>query len=307
LWVDQVGQRGPFEWIRGLPAQETKNSKDMNNQRKKKNAFTLIELLVVIAIIAILAAMLLPALARAKARAQRINCTNNLKQIGLAFKTRLIDDQDRYAMAVPTTEGGPPMGGTTFAGTTCAANNTMGTPATQVYAVFGVLSNECSTPKILVCPSDERLTHTNFNMNAPGNPGAAVASTYNATWTAPGGNGQFFQNAYISYFLGKDAVETNPQMFLSGDRNINGYINSPAPPATFPNNGYGNTAGSSCAMSTNANGNIVWTDKQHQKNGNVLLADGSVQQLSSSRLRTQLSTTGDTTTANLGANTLCFP
>jgi prepilin-type processing-associated H-X9-DG protein len=187
-----------------------------NSRRFTSSGFTLVGLLVIVAVIAILAAMLLPALASAKKKAQRINCVNNLKQNGLAFRIWEGDNNDKYPMSVVQDSGTPE----------------------RVAHYFQVMSNELSTPKILICPADTRNAAVNFAR---------------------------LKNQNISYFIGLEAADAFPQRLLDGDRNITG--------SAEPENGIlqlvpGGAAGWTAAIHNNS-GNVGLADGSVQQCSNA--------------------------------------
>ena len=114
--------------------------------RCSKPAFTLIELLVVIAIIAILAAMLLPALSRAKMKAQSIPCMNNSKQLALGWRMYADDNRDRLPYVVGSANGRPDW---------CPGdiNTAAGNDVTNI--TLSVLFPYIKSPKVWVCPGDK--------------------------------------------------------------------------------------------------------------------------------------------------------
>ena len=213
---------------------------------RSRAGVTLLEVLAAVAVVAVLFGLVLPALNQKRRISNRINCIKCLKDVGLAFNSFARDNTNTFPFQISTNLGG--------------TREWNGNPS-LAWRQFAVISNELSTPIIVSCPLDSERRETR-------------------EW------GQFTNNSHLSYFVGINANQENPQSILAGDRNL-----------TLGGNSLRNQV---VTFPTNAA--VGFDGRIHRFAGNIAMGDGSVQQVTSSRLAEQFHATALTMT-----NTLSVP
>jgi prepilin-type processing-associated H-X9-DG protein len=198
---------------------------------RKVCGLTLIEVLIVIAVVVILGVLGIGGLHMAKSNGMRVACLNNLKQLDVAFRLWSDDHTNLYPMNLSTNLGG----------------TREFIDAGETYLHLLPMSNELSTPYFLHCPADSgsgRIHASMFSSSVyPGVPEAVP----------------FTGNINLSYFIGVDVTPNQPEMVISGDRNLtlNGTSLSPG------------------LHSFRTNDLVGWSSEMHKNQGNVLFVDGS--------------------------------
>jgi len=221
------------------------------------HALTRTDVVVIVFVVVILATLLIPLLRGARQGALAINCFSNLRAVVFSVRIWEGDNNNFYPMAVSVTNGG--------AMELIVTGN--------VAACFSVLTNELSTPRILVCPADtEHATATNF---------------------------ETLNNSKISYFIGIDPTnDANPGAILMGDDNFE-IAGSSVKSGVLPLSANVPVEWSSGRHVRFWSG--FWTPARTRFKGNIAFADGSALDESSSGLQEALQETG------LATNRLAIP
>jgi len=182
-----------------------------------------------------------------------MTCNNNLKQIGLSFRQWALDNGDKFPMQVSTTNWG--------------TLEWVGNGPT--YFHFLVMSNELNTPKLLFCPEESDSNRR-------------PAVTFGSAAGLGIGQIPLTNDNSISYFVGVDAHDSQPSMFLAGDHHFTVGGKTPRPGL----------------LALRTNSPVAWAKParpRHNDGGNIALADGSVQSFSDRQFRKALAETGDAT------------
>jgi hypothetical protein len=222
---------------------------------ERATAFTRLELVAILAVLGLLAAVALPALANSRERSLRVGCGNNLRRVGQATEAWSLGHHGRLPWRTPWCEGG------TFSSGNCsgtAPSVLLSGINNNIWFQWYWMSNELHSPNILVCPSDvQKRPATTWGLEIGG---FAHSS---------------FRNGAVSYFIGLDIFAEDRIGLVSGDRNIR-----------FDSLSSACSSGINPAATIYTSGpTVLGIDTGlHVEQGNFLLTDGRVEELSSAGL-----------------------